>query len=151
MGNSFTALAGRSTYASSKFAIEAVHESLAKEVNIFGIKVLIVEPGAFRTPFSSRIINPAQYKDSNGVSEAYKDTAVGQMVALTGTIKRIEDFAKGDTDKAAQVIVGAVVNGHDYLRLPLGSDCTRSLEAKIGMLQSDLDATRAIAASTDVE
>ncbi|OKL61475.1 hypothetical protein UA08_03491 [Talaromyces atroroseus] len=151
LSNSFLALAGRSTYAASKFAIEAVHESLAQEVKTFGIKVLIVEPGAFRTPFSSRIINPAQYKDSNGFSEAYKDTAVAQMVGLTATIKNIEDFAKGDTDKAAKAIVGAVVNGHDYLRLPLGSDCARSLEAKIGWLQSDLDATREIATSTDVD
>jgi len=40
-------------YCSSKWAFEAIHESLAKEVEQFGIKVTIIEPGAYATEFSS--------------------------------------------------------------------------------------------------
>jgi len=40
-------------YCSSKWAFEAIHESLAKEVAQFGIKVTIIEPGAYATEFSS--------------------------------------------------------------------------------------------------
>ncbi|MBL0911033.1 MAG: SDR family NAD(P)-dependent oxidoreductase [Bacteroidia bacterium] len=40
-------------YASSKWAFEAIHESLATEVKPFGIKVTIVEPGAYATEFGS--------------------------------------------------------------------------------------------------
>jgi NADP-dependent 3-hydroxy acid dehydrogenase YdfG len=41
-------------YCSSKWAFEAIHESLAAEVAAFGIKVTIIEPGAYATEFGSR-------------------------------------------------------------------------------------------------
>lgn len=40
-------------YCSSKWAFEAIHESLAIEVKPFGIKVTIIEPGAYATEFAS--------------------------------------------------------------------------------------------------
>ncbi|EXJ92377.1 hypothetical protein A1O3_00927 [Capronia epimyces CBS 606.96] len=149
-GAGFIARPCRAMYSASKFAIEAVHESLSYEVKSFGIKVLIVEPGAFRTPFSSKIITPAQYDGNNGFSEAYKDTPMAQMVAGSRNLST-PDMCKGDPDKAAQAILKAVVGGHDYLRLPLGVDCVAALESKIGQLQSDLEATRSIAIATAVD
>jgi hypothetical protein len=111
-----------------------------------------VEPGAFRTAFSSSIITPAQYDSSNGFSEAYKGTAVEQMVLGSRNISSIPDFVRGDPDKAAQAIVKAVIEGHDYLRMPLGKDCcVTALESKIGQLQRDLEATRLIATATDID
>ena len=41
-------------YCSSKWAFEAIHESLALEVKAFGIKVTIIEPGAYATEFGSQ-------------------------------------------------------------------------------------------------
>jgi NADP-dependent 3-hydroxy acid dehydrogenase YdfG len=41
-------------YCSSKWAFEAIHESLATEVKAFGIKVTIIEPGAYATEFGSQ-------------------------------------------------------------------------------------------------
>src|ERR1700710_2025231 len=41
-------------YCSSKWAFEAIHESLAVEINPFGIKVTIIEPGAYATEFGSQ-------------------------------------------------------------------------------------------------
>jgi NADP-dependent 3-hydroxy acid dehydrogenase YdfG len=41
-------------YCSSKWAFEAIHESLAAEVKAFGIKVTIIEPGAYATEFGSQ-------------------------------------------------------------------------------------------------
>ncbi|KAJ5612140.1 NAD(P)-binding protein [Penicillium lagena] len=148
-GAGFIARPARATYSASKFAIEAVHESLSHEVKTLGIKVLIVEPGAFRTPFSSRIIIPAQFE--NGFSEGYKGTVVEQMVAGTRQMMSIPGFVKGDPDKAARAIIQATVTGYDYLRMPLGKDCVDALESKIGELQRDLEATRPIATSTDID
>jgi NAD(P)-dependent dehydrogenase (short-subunit alcohol dehydrogenase family) len=151
-GAGFIARPARSTYSASKFAIEAVHESLAREVESFGLKVLIVEPGAFRTPFSSRIMTSVKYSSTDGYSEAYKDTVVAQMVGATKNVMSIPDFVRGDPDKAARAILDAVEGGdYSYLRLPLGKDCVVALESKIGQLQSDLDATREVASSTDVD
>ncbi|KAL2825645.1 NAD(P)-binding protein [Aspergillus cavernicola] len=148
-GAGFIARPGRGTYSASKFAIEAIHESLSHEVKSLGIKVLIVEPGAFRTPFSSRILTPTQY--TTGFSEGYKGTAVEHMVAGSRGITSLPDSVKGDPDKAAQAIVKATITGYDYLRLPLGRDCVVALEDKIGQLRRDLDGTRLIAMATDVD
>jgi len=41
-------------YCSSKWAFEAIHESLALEVKEFGIKITIIEPGAYATEFGSQ-------------------------------------------------------------------------------------------------
>ena len=46
--------AGESAYAGTKFAVEGISESLAKEVAHLGIAVTIVEPGPFRTDFAGR-------------------------------------------------------------------------------------------------
>ncbi|ESZ98172.1 short-chain dehydrogenase/reductase SDR [Sclerotinia borealis F-4128] len=150
-GAGFIARPARSSYSASKFAIEAVYESLSHEVKTFGIKVLIIEPGAFRTPFASRIIKPAQYQESHGFSDAYKDTAVEQMVNATVNIMSIPDFVKGDPDKAARAIITAVVDGHEFLRMPLGPDCVKALEDKIGQLQGDLEASRVIGTATNFD
>ncbi|KAI9647617.1 hypothetical protein NHQ30_004002 [Ciborinia camelliae] len=147
-GARFIARPARSSYSASKFAskfaIEAVYESLSHEIKTFGIKVLIVEPGAFRTPFTGRIITPAQFRDSNGFSEAYDGTAVAQMVNATVNIMSIPNFVKWDPENAARAIFMALVDGHDYLRMPLEPDCVSTLKDKIGQLWGDLEATRGI-------
>lgn len=145
----FVARPGRSAYSASKFGIEAVHESLSNEVRTLGIKVLIVEPGAFRTPFLSRIITPSCLE--NGFSDGYKGTVVEHIVTGSRQLTSIPDFIRGDPDKAAQAVINAIVTGYDYLRLPLGKDCVVALESKIRQLQRDLGTTRAVAISTDVD
>lgn len=128
-----------------------MHESLSHELKSFGIKVLIVEPGAFRTPFSSRVLTPAGHADNGGFSEAYRGTPVEQLLTLTCTMGDIPNFVKGDPEKAARAVLEAVDGGHGYLRLPLGPDSVAALEEKLGQLNSDLSATRALASSTNVD
>lgn len=97
------------------------------------------------------MVTPAKYADSGGFSEAYAGTVVQKMVDATKGLMDVSGFVKGDPGRAARVIVGAVDGGYGYLRLPLGGDCVRALEDKIGELGADLDATRALALSTDVD
>jgi hypothetical protein len=113
--------------------------------------VLIVEPGAFRTPFVNSIITPVAYQSVGGFSPGYRGTVVEQMVRGMSSGNEFLNFVKGDPQKAARVILKAVEEGHEYLRLPLGTDCVVALENKIASLQRDLDLTSEMARSTDVE
>jgi short-subunit dehydrogenase len=138
-------------YAGSKFALEAWSESLSKEVAPLGLRVLIVEPGAFRTNFltkeATQVVQP---------SEAYQD---GPVQAVLEKLKDMNGMQKGDPVKAAQRIFEAVLGvgmGEDvakrnFLRLPLGPDCySRALEST-RIRKENLDAVKSIALSTDFE
>ncbi|KAI0407736.1 hypothetical protein F4802DRAFT_525333 [Xylaria palmicola] len=146
---------GRAAYKASKAAIEAVHECLKAEVEAEGIKVLIVEPGSFRTHWTANMKTPIAHESTRGFSEGYKGTIVEKWVAPAHAVKIEEEtlpnFIRGDPDKAAKAIVEAVVEGHDYFRLLLGPDCVKAAEGKMEELRSDLDATRQVSMSTDGE
>ncbi|KAI0417232.1 hypothetical protein F5X98DRAFT_163978 [Xylaria grammica] len=149
----YMSLPGRGAYSASKSAIEALHDSLRQEVKELGIKVLIVEPGAFRTTWTANMKSPAAHESTSGFSKGYKGTAVEQWVGPVQAIKSapLPDQIKGDPDKAAQQIVKAVVEGHDYLRMVLGHDCVLSAERRLEEIRRDVEATRAIAMSTNRE
>ncbi|KAI0535110.1 hypothetical protein GGR58DRAFT_480487 [Xylaria digitata] len=152
-GAGFIARPGRGIYSASKFAIEAIHESLIQEAETLGVKVLIVEPGAFRTPFSTRLITPAAHESTGGFSKPYKGTALDSMVTMSKGITDVPPphLVRGCPDKAGREIVKAVDNGYNYLRMILGPDCVAAMEQKLGSLHHDFDATKAIAMSTDID
>ncbi|MFC8346506.1 oxidoreductase [Streptomyces sp. NPDC057280] len=104
--------AGFSAYSGTKFALEGMSEALADEVAEFGIKVLIVEPGAFRTGLFE--------KDRAGVST---DSGVYSKVSTTrGFVSGGDGTQPGDPAKAAAVILAALRAENTPLRLPLGDD-----------------------------
>ncbi|KAI0972212.1 hypothetical protein F4678DRAFT_429620 [Xylaria arbuscula] len=150
----YMSIPGRGIYSASKSAIEALHISLRQEVSSFGIKVLIVEPGAFRTSWTTNLKIPAAHEETNGFSEAYKGTVVERWVGTVPALKTAQaalpDRIRGDPDKAGREIVRAVVGGHEYIRLILGPDCVESAEKRLEEIRFDLDATRAIAFSVSV-
>lgn len=84
-------------YNASKFAIEALHESLAQEVKGFGLKVTLLEPGAYATGFASMAslrISPVINAYSNTRAEVFAAGAkleFGEPEATADAILKIVD------------------------------------------------------------
>jgi NADP-dependent 3-hydroxy acid dehydrogenase YdfG len=98
-------------YSSSKWAFEAIHESLAAEVKAFGIKVTIIEPGAYATEFGS----PESLKSSASL-DIYTDFKA-QFIEGLKTMER------GDPSATPEAIFKIVDAEHPPLRFFLGSQC----------------------------
>jgi len=111
--------AGFSTYSAAKFALEGLSEALADEVKAFGIKVMIVEPGAFRTDFAGGALRHMP------VNPAY-DATVGE----TRTFARgMDQTQPGDPAKAARAVFEALASDHPPLRLALGNDAVDGIRS----------------------
>ena len=120
--------AGFSAYSASKFALEAVSEALAPEVAPFGIKVLIVEPGQFRTNLAG---NSMQHMS---ILEAYRD-----VIAETRNFARnMHGTQAGDPRKAAAAIEAALDSPNTPLRLQLGADSVAAIRGHSQTLLNDL-------------
>jgi len=131
---------GAGYYNAAKFAVEGISEALAGELKPFGIRVLIVEPGPFRTDFLGRSITMAanempQYAASS--RRHYRATNNGNQA--------------GDPDKAIAVILQAVDADDAPLHLPLGQIAHSIAERKLASFRSDIDAWRDITIATDFD
>ena len=97
-------------YCSSKWAFEAIHESLAQEVKAFGIQVTIVEPGAYATEFGSQ----ESLKFSAGLDQ-YTDFK-NQFIAGLMNLER------GNPDATPEALFKVVDAAQPPLRVFLGSN-----------------------------
>ena len=133
---------GWGVYGSTKFAVEGLSESLATEVEPFGIKVTIVEPGFFRTDFladNSLSISPASIPD-------YVGTPAGNMRDFAASANHAQP---GDPSKFAAGIVTLANAENPPLRMPFGSDTVAKLGEKNAFVERELSAWRELAVSTD--
>jgi NAD(P)-dependent dehydrogenase (short-subunit alcohol dehydrogenase family) len=137
----FRAMAGFGNYNASKFALEGFSEALAQEVAPFGIQVVIVEPGPFRTQFAGSSVKIAQIK-----MQEYENTPVANMYRY---INNIDGKQPGDPVRAAQAIVDYVHNGNKELRLPMGKGALDGIKAKLAAVEKDIAANEALALATD--
>ncbi|KAK4540615.1 hypothetical protein LTR36_009045 [Oleoguttula mirabilis] len=141
--SAFTGTPSQSLYSASKFALEGASESLAEELKPFGIRILMVELGAYRTPFQSAVDKPADI-----LSEPYKGTT-SDMTAQRITAGH--NRQAGDPVKAAQAIIEVVTGTgrgkdlRDVLRLPLGKDAVQRAYVKIQSLTEDVARTKELA------
>jgi NAD(P)-dependent dehydrogenase (short-subunit alcohol dehydrogenase family) len=131
---------GSSLYCGAKFALEGTSEALAKEVESFGVKVTLIEPGAFRTNFNGRSLATAKQSI---------DAYAGISGASLQWFKQMNGQQPGNPDKAAQAIIQAVESPDPPMRLALGSDAMRLIQEKLERVKMDLDAWQQVTVSTD--
>jgi NAD(P)-dependent dehydrogenase (short-subunit alcohol dehydrogenase family) len=102
---------GMGAYQTAKFAVEGSSEVLANEVKPFGVKVIIIEPGAFRTDWQGSSMQ------LHAVGADY-DSTVGEINRMR---QRTNGTQSGDPARAARVIVSVVGNDDPPRRLLLGA------------------------------
>ena len=131
---------GVSLYCATKFAVEGLTESLAGELAAFGIKVMIVEPGGFRTDFSGRsIAMPVK------VLPEYAGTPAANARVMSA---QYQGHQPGDPTKAAKAIVEAVDSDAPPLRLVLGADALGAGRAKLASLAQNYEAWEKVSMGT---
>lgn len=127
-------------YNATKFAVEGLSEALSKEVAPLGIRVLVVEPGPFRTDWAGRSLK----KSSQQIPE-YADTAGAFRQRITG------DSGKqaGDPVRAGEAIIKALESDNAPLHLVLGKYALDTARTNMEKLRGELDAWEDTSLSAD--
>lgn len=133
---------GSGYYAAAKCALEGMSGGLLLETAPLGIKVMVVEPGAFRTDFAGRSLTQsktviADYEQTAGARRIGKDLSHGTQ--------------PGDPAKGARQIIAAIESEAPPFRLLLGSDAVRFAEDVLRRRQNEYAAWREFSCQTDFE
>jgi len=134
------AFAGVGAYSATKCALEGMSEALADEVGPLGIKVLIVEPGAFRTGLFG----------NHSVS-----TPIPDYAATAGRTRQMIEASAGaqpgDPAKAAAAILTALEAPGTPLRLPLGDDAVDAILGHLDSVQGEIRTWEKLARDTQLD
>ncbi len=127
-------------YNATKFAVEGLSEAMAKELAPLGVKVLIVEPGPFRTDWAGRSL-----KTPKMAIDAYAETAIARRKAT----QAYSGTQTGDPVPGARAIIQAVNQRLPPLRLALGSVAQDASSARAEAFLAELKAGREVALACD--
>ena len=105
---------GVSAYVSTKFAVEGLSESIAYELEPFGIKVILIEPGFIKTNFANAMV----------VAKKAQDPASPYSELMQKIMASASELAKNasDAELVANIIVDAASNPNPRLRYLAGKD-----------------------------
>jgi NAD(P)-dependent dehydrogenase (short-subunit alcohol dehydrogenase family) len=126
--------ASGSAYSASKFALEGWMESLAGEVQRFGIGTMIVEPGFFRT----ELLTPESTTFGELSIDDY-DEARAEINAFWASMNGTQ---AGDPAKLARALVQLADSDEPPLRWVAGEDVVEGVEDKARLLLAQIDAHR---------
>ncbi|WDS37218.1 oxidoreductase [Pseudoxanthomonas sp.] len=136
----FITMPGIAYYCGSKFALEGISETLAKEVAGFGIHVTAVEPGSFRTDWAGR-------------SMVRTERAIADYDALFDPIRSAREAKSGkqlgDPVKAAQALLQLIELPDPPVHLLLGSDALALVTQKLDDLRAEIAQWESLTRSTD--
>ncbi|MDQ1203861.1 oxidoreductase [Microbacterium sp. SORGH_AS_0862] len=132
---------GLAYYCGSKFALEAILETLGKEVASFGVHVTAIAPGSFRTDWAGRSMvrterSIADYDELMDPIRANREAANGNQL--------------GDPAKAAAAVLTVIESTNPPAHLLLGSDALRLVSAGREAVAAEIDAWSELTRSTDL-
>lgn len=134
------AQAGNALYSASKFAVEGMSDGLRKELQPLGIRVLLVEPGPFRTDFAGRSL-----RQSRRQIDDYAETAGLLRKENSG----IHGNQPGDPVRAAQCIIRTMQHDNPPFRLVLGRVASERVEAELKTQLQELSDWKQTAVEAD--
>lgn len=137
----FKGVRGASMYSASKFAIEGFSEALAEEVAEFGIRLTLLEPGAFRTDF----LDSRMLKLGTRALEDYAEFRARTLAVFEARNHR----QIGDPYRLGLAVVQLAALAAPPLRFVAGSDALSVVEAKLDQVRADLERWRSLSTSTD--
>jgi len=136
----FITMPGIAYYCGSKFALEGISETLAKEVAGFGVKVTAVAPGSFRTDWAGRsmVRSPRHIQDYDALFDP-----------IRGARQEKSGKQLGDPAKAAEILL-KIANAPDApVHLLLGSDAVALVKNKMAAMSDEMKSWESVSASTD--
>lgn len=116
---------GMSAYSSTKFALEGLSESMAYELDQFGIKVILIEPGVIRTNIGNSIVIAKKAKDSSSPYSL-------MMQKMGNNFKKFTENASS-ADVVANVVLEAAKSENPRLRYLAGKDMEMWMQSKNSM------------------
>jgi short-subunit dehydrogenase len=122
---------GMSAYVSSKFALEGLSESMSYELEPFGIKVVIIEPGVIRTNFKKNSVMSKKSLDNSFISP-YSFI----IQKIDSSISSMVEHAT-PPEEVAKAILHAVISNNPKLRYLVGNDMIMMAETKKSMSDED--------------
>ncbi len=120
---------GGSAYVSTKFAVEGLSESIAYEVEPFGIKVVLIEPGFVRTNFANAMMIAKKAQD--------QASPYSQMMQRVGASSSELAKSGSPVDLVARVILNAITSPNPNLRYLVGKDVEAWAAGKKSMNETE--------------
>ena len=137
----FKGVRGASMYSSTKFAIEGFSEALAQEIADFGLKLTIVEPGAFRTDF----LDDRSLKRGTHDLDDYADF----RAKANAVFEARNHNQVGDPDKLGRALVQLANETNPPLRFVAGADALKVVDDKLEYVAREVARWRELSRSTD--
>ena len=131
---------GSGYYSATKSALEAASDALRKEVAPLGVRVVVVEPGAFRTDFAGRSLLQAA-------------VPIGDYASTAGQRRKENDHTHGtqagDPARAAQAFITVAEADNPPFRILFGTDALAVVRTELENQRNEIDAWEKLSRSTD--
>ena len=123
---------GLSAYHSTKFALEGLSESISYELEPFGIKVVLIEPGFIRTNIMNSSIIAKKAQDPNSLY-----FSLTQQLERSFKLAMENTSASSPPEEVAKVVLQTIRSTNPKLRYTVGNDAASIIQAKTTMSDTE--------------